>query len=156
MSIDHVNVKLYATPDSTVNWPGLIPVFHRWIRESVLPGTLIDVADYAHVPEGPGILLIAHEAFYSVDNRRNQPGFLYNRRTPAEGSDIDKVRDAWMSAADSASKLELEAGMDQLRFERQRFEVAVNDRVLAPNTSENADRLGQLVSQVYAERFGQK
>ena len=34
---------------------------------------LIDVADYRHVPAGPGVLLIGHEANYSLDNRREPP-----------------------------------------------------------------------------------
>src|SRR4051812_30443994 len=82
--LDHLNVKIYATQDARVQWHDLIPIFHRWIRDNVLPGTLIDVADYAHVPAGPGILLISHDAFYSVDNRENRLGFLYNQRTATE------------------------------------------------------------------------
>ena len=63
----------------------LIPVFHRWIREQAMPELLIDVADYSHVPAGPGVMVIGHEANYSVDNRENRLGLLYNRRAALEG-----------------------------------------------------------------------
>ena len=49
-------------------------VFHQWIRDSVCPEMLIDVADYRHVPAGPGVMLIGHEANYSLDNRENRLG----------------------------------------------------------------------------------
>ena len=37
-----------------------VAVFHQWIRDGVCPEMLIDVADYRHVPAGPGVLLIGH------------------------------------------------------------------------------------------------
>jgi len=154
--MDHINIKIYATPDSRVNWPDLIPVFHRWIRENVLPGTLIDVADYAHVPEGPGILLIAHDAFYSVDNRQNRPGFLYNRRTAAEGSTTGKLYEAYSSALEAARLLENDPDIHGLRFDERRFQVFVNDRMLAPNTAEAATELSGFVAELYHQRFGQQ
>lgn len=154
--MDHVNIKLYATPDSRVNWPDLIPVFHRWIRENTLSGTLIDVADYAHVPEGPGILLIGHDAFYSVDNRTDRPGFLYNRRAAAEGSDSVKLRDAYTAAVNAARKLEKDPGIHQLRFDEKRFEVFINDRALAANNADAAQQLSAAIEDLYMERFGEK
>ncbi|MDZ4801348.1 MAG: hypothetical protein SGI92_24590 [Bryobacteraceae bacterium] len=136
--MDHINVKIFATEGSVVNWPELIPVFHRWIRDNEVPGTPIDVADYAHVPNGPGILLIAHEAMFSVDNRAGRLGFLYNRRTPAEGDVTAKVRDAYDTAVSVAKKLEAE--IRGVKFEPSRFEIFVNDRALAPN-NEETDRV---------------
>ena len=82
----HINVKIFAVEGSKVDWHKLIPVFHRWIREQALPGLLLDVADYAHVPAGPGMMIIGHDAHYAVDNRQNRLGLLYNRRTAVEGS----------------------------------------------------------------------
>jgi len=34
-----------------------------------VPGLLIDVADYAHVPDGPGVILIGHDVDYGIMNR---------------------------------------------------------------------------------------
>lgn len=153
--LQHVNVKLFATPESRVNWPDLVPVFHRWIQEQAVGGMLIDVADYAHVPGGPGILLVAHEGFYSVDQRENRLGFLYNRRTALDGSVTDKLAQAWDSATTAARKLEAEPVLaGTVRFQQSECEVFVNDRLLAPNTDETYERLSPVIRDFFAERFG--
>jgi len=41
-------------------------VFHSWIARGELNDLLVDVADYQHVPRGPGVLLIGHECNYQV------------------------------------------------------------------------------------------
>lgn len=46
--------------------------FTKWIQNSSLPGVLIDVADYSHMFEGPGVILVAHEYIFSLDQ---QDGF---------------------------------------------------------------------------------
>ena len=57
-----------------------VPIFHEWIRNRELNLVAIDVADYAHVPAGPGMMIVGHDAHYAVDNRENRLGLLYNRR----------------------------------------------------------------------------
>jgi hypothetical protein len=154
-SIEHLNVKIFATPDSKVNWAGLIPVFHRWIRENTLPGTLVVVADYHHVPEGPGVMLIAHDAFYSLDNRANALGFLYNQRTPTYATLTEQIRNAYDSAAEAAKKLAKEPELGgQLTFDEKNFQIFINDRALAPNTDETEQEIRPAVEAFYSERFG--
>ncbi|MBC8165114.1 MAG: hypothetical protein H7Y20_04475, partial [Bryobacteraceae bacterium] len=135
-----------------MDWPGLIPIFHRWIRENRLPGTLIDVADYTHVPAGPGVLLIAHDAFYGVDNREGKPGFLYNRRTSDPSGVSDKIRNAYDSASSTA--ILLEAEMKSLKFDQNNFEISVNDRLAGPNSDITDSEVRPWVESLYKERFG--
>ena len=44
-------------------------VLNSWIQKQRLEELLIDVADYLHVHNGPGIMLTGHEADYSLDKR---------------------------------------------------------------------------------------
>jgi len=112
-----------------------INVFHQWIQESALPELLIDVADYCHVPGGPGVLLVAHEADYSMDNTDDRWGLRYNRKAPLAGSNEDRLRQALSAAAGACCRLEQECAGDRpLRFSRTEFEVFINDRALAPST----------------------
>ena len=60
MNVQHVNVKIFAE-DPAIELDGAIPVFHRWIQRNVCEELLIDVADYRHVPAGPGVLLVGHD-----------------------------------------------------------------------------------------------
>lgn len=41
-------------------------VFHDWIRSEFLDDILVDVADYGHVTQGPGVILIGHRCNYQV------------------------------------------------------------------------------------------
>ena len=153
--VQHFNVKVFATSDSQIAWHDFIPVFHRWIQQRSVPELLIDVADYAHVPAGPGVVLVAHEAIYSFDNRANRPGVLYNRRTTVDGTDEDKLRQACTAASSAADLLENEPELKgRVRFDRSAYEVFVNDRLLAPNTDETFDRLSPAIGSVMSEQLG--
>ena len=56
-----VCVKLYAE-DRGIGDQTFVPIFHEWIRDQALEGlVLFDVADYAHVPDSPGIVLVTYE-----------------------------------------------------------------------------------------------
>lgn len=155
--IQHVNVKIFARPSAEVNWPDLIPVFHRWIQQQVFPQTLIDVADYAHVPSGPGVMLIGHEAWYSLDNREGRIGFLYNRRTPLEGSVDAKLAQAYSSALDAARRLESEPEfLGKISFDETDFEIFINDRLLAPNTEATWKRLQPEIERFSTARSGRQ
>ena len=51
-------VKISAKGDK-VELEKLVPVFNEWIlNKKIDDELLIDVADYAHVPQGPGVVLI--------------------------------------------------------------------------------------------------
>ena len=78
--MEHVNIKIFAADSPSVRFADAIPVFHRWIQSRDLPELLIDVADYSHVPAGPGVVLIGLEANYALDNAHNRPGLLYVRK----------------------------------------------------------------------------
>ncbi len=99
MQLQHVNVKIYVDGDLNVDPARFIEVFHRWIREQATNELLIDVADYRHVPSGPGVLLVGFEADYGMDNTGGRYGLRYNRKAPLEGSNADRVRQALRSAA---------------------------------------------------------
>jgi hypothetical protein len=103
---------------------------------------LIDVADYAHVSAGPGVLLIGHEANYSIDNRENRLGLLYNRKAVLDGTFQSRLAQAHRAALDACDRLEREESLaGKLKFDRNALEVFVNDRLLAPNNNETWEAL---------------
>ncbi len=137
MELQHVNVKIPVDGDLTVDLARFIDVFHEWIKGQVLDELLIDVADYRHVPAGPGVLLVAHEADYSMDNTDDRYGLRYNRKAALEGTNEDRFRQALWSAANACRLLEARFAKEgPLKFSRQELELFINDRALAPNTPE--------------------
>src|SRR6185312_2345201 len=132
-SVQHINVKVFATDSGGGSLNDAVKVFHRWIKDSVCPEMLIDVAEYRHVPAGPGVLLIGLEANYSLDERENRPGLLYNRKAAIDGTFQSRLAQAHQAALEACDRLEKEM---PVKFDRQSLEVFVNDRLLAPNTEE--------------------
>ena len=135
MQLQHVNVKLLVRDSGAANLEPLIPVFHGWIENRTKEDDLlIDVADYSHVPAGPGIVLIGHEGNYSVDNTGNRLGVRYNRKASVDGSNQDRLAQAARAALTAFLRLEGEPKLDgKFRFNGQDIEIFINDRLIAPN-----------------------
>jgi hypothetical protein len=86
------------------------------------------------VHDGPGIVLIGHQADYSLDNTHGRLGVRYNRKAPFDGRNGDRLKQAACSALQACQRLEAEAALaGRIRFNGQDVEVFINDRLLAPN-----------------------
>jgi hypothetical protein len=133
MDVQHINFKLFIENPERVNLADYAAVFNSWIQKQALAELLIDVADYLHVHNGPGIMLIGHEADYSLDNRAGRLGLLYNRKAQVEGTTQDKLTQAARAALTAARILEEENG---LKFNTSEIQIVINDRLLVPNTAE--------------------
>lgn len=155
MEVQHVNVKIFAREAGAVDLAGAIPVFHRWIREKLCEELLIDVADYRHVPNGPGVMLIGHEANYSLDLTDGRLGLLYNRKKKENGGTQVKLRQVFDAAEAACRRLEREAPFrGKLTFDPFECEVLFNDRLLAPNTPETYQRLAAELREFFRQRWG--
>jgi hypothetical protein len=107
-----------------------IPVFHDWIKHHKLAELLIDVANYAHVPKGPGVALIGHEADYFIDDADGRAGLLYSRKREAPAPDV-RLGDAFRRALNAAAMLET-SFEGKLRFRTDELLFRINDRLAAP------------------------
>src|SRR5258707_522581 len=68
MTSHKIAVKFFIENPAAPAGSELVPVFHSWIQTHAVADHLpIDVADYQHVKDGPGTLLITHEANFSLD-----------------------------------------------------------------------------------------
>ena len=151
--IQHVRVKIFASA-AAVDLGDAIPVFHRWIQDRVCPEMLIDVADYRHVPNGPGVMLIAHEANYSLDNTKGRLGLLYSRKQ-AGGEAQENLRQAFDAAVAACGRLEQEpAFAGKLKFDPGDCEFSINDRLLAPNREATYRTLKPEFDRFLAEVWG--
>ena len=141
VELQHINVKLAFEDPGQIDLGGLIPVFHSWIQDQVCDELLLDVADYRHVPDGPGIILIGHEANYSVDNIEGRLGLRYNRKAVIAGTNQDRLEQAFGSAVRAAQRLEDAPQGEKLAINGQEIEMWINDRLLAPNREETRSAL---------------
>ena len=157
MQIQHVNVKLLVQGLGEADLEPLIPVFHNWIENQNGDELLIDVADYRHVHGGPGIVLVGHEANYSVDNTGNRWGIRYNRKAILEGSNQDRLTQAARAALTACQRLESEPRLGgKLRFDGREIELFINDRLAAPNNAETRTAAEPELRQFFRKLFSGK
>ena len=148
--VQHINIKIFVENPSAIDLADAIPVFHNWIKNSVCDEMLVDVADYRHVPAGPGVLLIGHQANYSLDHREGRLGLLYNRKDALPGTFRDRLNQAFGAALRATELLEDEPPFrGKLKFNRALTEVFVNDRLLAPNTDETWQALKPAIQEYF-------
>lgn len=156
MDFQHINVKLFVEGNLAIDPSRFINVFHEWIQNKSMPELLIDVADYCHVPAGPGVLLIGHEGDYSMDNTGNRWGMRYNRKLSLDGTNVDRIKQAFTAAANAAKKMESHFASDgPLKFSRTELEIFINDRALAPNTPDTSIAFKKDVESFLSSVFNQ-
>ncbi len=156
MNLQHLNLKILAKPGAQkIPFETYIPIFHSWIQQKLTEEMLIDVADYAHVPEGPGVLLIGHQANISMDNIEGRLGLLYNRKVKEEGTNAEKIRRILKLALSHAQRLEQEPALaGKLQFDFSKLQWIVNDRLLASNTEKDFEAFKQEISTVLSSVYG--
>ena len=134
MNFQHINVKIFVERELPVAMEPFIGVFHRWVAEQAMEHVLIDVADYRHIHDGPGVVLVGLEVDYSLDQTGGRHGLRFNQKGPVEGTDLDRVAHSYAQAAEACTRLE--SAMPGLKFDRGDYRVWINDRALAANTPE--------------------
>jgi len=158
MDLHKFCVKFFAEDPSAVKLDAFIPVYHRWIQKQAVEGMLVDVADYGHLPQSPGVLLVAHEADYCMDSMEGPLGLLYNRKTSAGGRLSDRIAGAFRAALGACVKLENEPEFQgKLKFKAGSPVFIANDRLNAPNTEEAFQALrsdlAAALAKVYPSNF---
>lgn len=139
-----LNLKLFATDTTRLTAAELLPIFHGWIqRRELAPELLIDVTDYSHVVDGPGVVLIAHEGHYAFDWLQGQPGFSYSlRRAPVGLGFEPALRYALGRLLSGVTLLLNEPSLQgRVQFDTQRLKLQINDRLRAPNNAQTWSQL---------------
>jgi hypothetical protein len=147
MDLYKIGVKIFVTNPQAVNIRDFIPVFHGWIQQQkVADHLLIDVHDYSHVHNGPGILLVAHEGNFSLDQEGGRLGLFYYRKRPLEGGLEANLKRVLEIVLHACQLLEAEPKLDGIKFDTKQILVLANDRLLAPNEPATADMLEPIIA----------
>lgn len=153
--MQRISAKLYVEDSTAVTPAAIIPVFHRWISESAVEGLLIDVADYKHVPNGPGIMLIGHEGDYSIDYTDGAPAFRYERKRDHPAELRQQIHQALRLALTGAQTLvDNPDPHGPIGFRTDQVVVSIADRLHAPNTAERFAAIRHEVEAAVAEIYG--
>lgn len=133
-------VKLYSDEPQGLGGDAaaFVPIFHEWIRGNAIPEMMLfDVADYAHAPDSPGIMLVAHEVSFALDRSDGRFGLLAQRRTAFDGSPADAIATTLRQALKVAGMLERDERLHgKLKFGAANPRIEANDRLRVPNSDE--------------------
>jgi hypothetical protein len=153
MELHRIGFKLRVDGDVSTPLTDYIPVFHRWIQEQLLEDLLVDVADYSHVHEGPGIVLVAHQGNYAMDEAGGRRGLAYYSKHALEGSVSARIATVCRKALVACRLLEQETGPARTRFSGGALEVFSNDRLAAPNSDETLSALRPALDELTAKLY---
>lgn len=130
-------------------------IFQNWIQQNKLNEMLIDVADYRHVFQGPGIVLIGHESDYAMDSGAGRLGLLYTRKHQLDASVTDQLRASFFRALTACRLLENAPVLKKkVKFRTDELEVRFVDRLQLPNIPESFDLVREDLNTVLAEIYG--
>ena len=134
-----IDLKVFLQEAADVEMEDVIPVFHDWIQHQRLDELLIDVVDYRHVHDGPGVMLIAHDAHYAMDRADGRIGLLYSRRRethPARNAIqgvTERLQSVLQCALAACRLLEAEPSLQgRLKFRGDELLLRINDRLVSP------------------------
>jgi hypothetical protein len=154
MDLYKFGVKIFVSNPGAVSLRDFIPVFQSWIQKQNVEGhLLIDVHDYSHVPDGPGILLVAQEGNFSMDQEGGRLGLFYYRKRPLDGNMQANLRSVVKTALQACKLLEAEPKLKDIKFRTDEILVLANDRLLAPNTPEALAGFQPVVTAALGEIF---
>jgi|SRR5579871_637822 len=147
MDLYKIGVKIFVANPQGVKLRDFIGVFQRWIQQQEIAGhQLIDVHDYSHVENGPGILLVAVEGNFSMDVEGGRLGLFYYRKRPLDGGFEANLKSILQTTLDACKLLESEAELNGIKFDTQEILVVANDRLLAPNDAAMRTKLEPLIA----------
>lgn len=125
-----------------------LEVFHRFLQRGLVEGLILDVADYRHVPDGPGVMLIGHDVDYGISHR----AFTVVRKRSAHDPAAQQLRDALRMGLGALDAIADDGGLG-VSVDRSRFIVTVPDRRLGP-ADQVAEALRAELEPVLAEVLG--
>lgn len=150
MDLQKVSLKILSDAPVTLNLDPFLKIFARWRVQD-----WVDLADYAHMTRGPGIVLIGHRANFSFDMGTSAPGVLYVSKKDLEGSAEDRLRTVFRDCFALTRRLLAEPEFPaQVHLRTGSLELAFNDRLETPHTEATDRALRPAVEAVLEQIYG--
>ncbi len=152
--LQQIDIKVFVKKGEDIPPYDFMPVLQRWIQKHTIPGALIDVADYSHIHNGPGIILVAHEHNVSVDYNEGRMGLLFHQKQPLDGSLQERMKLCLKYAFMACVELQREPEFDgRLEFDSTKVLFLANDRLHAPNDDVTGGQVEEQLSEVAGRIF---
>ena len=154
-ALQRVGVKVFLEDQKMFDRDRMIELFHRWIQEDRLPGTLIDVHDYTHVPSGPGVLLVAHEWHLRTDESGGRNGLEYELKREGVGTVAERLRGAVLSVLEAGAAMEQDtSGDNAVRIAVTEMVFRFTDRLAVPPTEPAFNEITGELEKILEDLYG--
>ena len=141
-ALQRVDVKQLLDTPPNPDIDIFLAIFDRWRQLSDHASDWVDLADYAHMPTGPGILIAGKRDTFAINLNPPGPGLLTSGRGGLSGGLEDRFREAFRRARELNAALLAEPEFPaSFRVVEGAWEVFLNDRLRFPNTSDSDRRV---------------
>ncbi len=154
-NLQRIQIKIGTEAPRKINLDPFLEIFGRWRTEKEHPAEWVDLADYAHMSRGPGVMLIGHRCNISFDLTNPGPGVLYSARKGLNGSHAERIASAFQWCLELTKRLMAEKEFPaSVRLRPEAIEIRFNDRLETPNETSTDEELRGPLLQVLDALFG--
>ena len=141
MDLQRIDLKALLDAPRDVKLDPLLGIFGRWRSDKNHPARWVDLADYAHMSRGAGVVLIGKQGMFGVTRFDPGLGLLYSGRAEYEGSCEKRIIESFRRHLALATALFREPDYPaELKALTGSWEFSINDRLDFPN-NDATDRL---------------
>jgi len=142
--LQRIDLKVFldAPPNYSLDLDPVLTIFDRWRQETDHPEDWVDLADYAHMHLGPGVMMAGKRAHFAVDTNEPGVGLLYRGRKDFDGAVEERLLEAFRRALRLMTRLVSEPEFPSgLPVRSEDWLVAINDRLGFPNDDATEEQL---------------
>jgi hypothetical protein len=141
MDLQRIDLKALLDAPRDVKLDALLGIFARWRNDKDHPACWVDLADYAHMSRGAGVVIVGKQGMFGVTRFDPGLGLFYSGRADYDGSYEKRILESFRRHLALAAALHREPDYPaELQATTGAWELSVNDRLNFPNT-EQTDRL---------------
>ena len=141
-NLQRIQIKIACDAPPAFKLDPFLEIFGRWRSEKEHPAQWVDLADYAHMSRGPGVVLVGHRCSLSMDLSPPVPGILYSARKGLSGSHAERIASAFEWCLELAQRLTGEKEFPaSVRLRPDWIEIRFTDRLETPNEVGTAEEL---------------
>lgn len=155
--MDLQRIDTYALIDAPrdAKLDSLLAIFGRWRTDAEHPAKWVDLADYAHMSRGAGIVIVGKQGIFGVTRFDPGLGLFYSGRSEYEGSCEQRVIESFRRHLSLATALLREPDYpDELKKLSGVWDITINDRLNFPNTGETDQQLRPVIQAALDKLLG--
>ncbi len=154
--LQRIDLKVLAIAPAKPPLDPILTIFDRWRKEEDAPSDWVDLADYAHMPQGPGVMMAGKRENFAVDTNEPGLGILLQTRKDLDGAVEQRFLEAFRRHLRLAARLAGEAEWpSEIKVDSSKWLITVNDRLHFPNNDESEHELKTGLVAALDHIFGQ-